>query len=308
MTVIEMATRRERDACGPCTSVWVAAGRPTPTNELLVGTLHQRGVRAAIVPGPGLTTRARAGDIVLGRLDVRPTLDGVEPGLWDLRRVERNGVRLLNRASSLVACHDKLQTARALGSRGVPQPVTTHLRRHAALPERLFPVVAKPRFGSWGREVAVCTSPRELARHLDHLASQDWFRRQGVLVQEFVPPLGFDLRLVVGGGRVIGAIRRVAAAGEWRTNVALGGRREAADPSPDACALAIAAAAAVGVDLAGVDLLPVPQGGYVVLEVNGAVDFTHEYGLAGTDPFEAVADKIEAAAAWTERDAVEMAE
>jgi [lysine-biosynthesis-protein LysW]---L-2-aminoadipate ligase len=303
-----MAAHREWVACEGPGAVWVVAGRPTSTNELVVGALHERGVRAAVVPGPGLAMRARVGDIVLGRLDVRPSLDGVEPGLWELRRAERSGVRLLNRASSLVACHDKLQTARALGRSGVRQPVTTHLRRNAALPELVFPVVVKPRFGSWGREVAVCASPRELARHLDQLSTQEWFRRQGVLVQEFVPPLGFDLRIVVAGGRVIGAIRRVTAAGEWRTNVALGGRREAADPSPDACALATAAAAAVGADLAGVDLLPLPHGGYVVLEVNGAVDFTHEYALAEADPFEAVADMIQAAAAQTGLDVVGLAD
>jgi glutathione synthase/RimK-type ligase-like ATP-grasp enzyme len=98
-----------------------------------------------------------------------------------------------------------------------------------------------------------------------------------------------DLRIVVAGGSIVGAIERVAAAGEWRTNIALGGRRRPVDPPPFACMLALEAAAAAGADLVGVDLLPDGEGGWVVLELNGAVEFTHEYAL-DRDPF--------AAAAW----------
>jgi RimK family alpha-L-glutamate ligase len=298
VTVIEMTTLgRRRIESRTRRRVWIVAGRPTLTDELLLRTLHERGLHADIVQAPGLTRRARAGDIVLGRLDVRHTLDGVEPGLWELRRVERSGVSTLNRASALLACHDKLQTARILDRLGLPQPRTAHIGRGAFPPDLDFPVVVKPRFGSWGKDVAVCASRRDLLRHLHELGSRDWFRRQGVLVQELIPPLGYDLRIVVARSRVIGAIYRVAAAGDWRTNISLGGTREPANPSPDACGLAVAAAAAVGTDLAGVDLLPTPSGGYVVLEVNGAVDFTHEYALSGHDPFEAAADMIEAESA-----------
>jgi glutamate--LysW ligase ArgX len=108
-------------------------------------------------------------------------------------------------------------------------------------------------------------------------------------VQALVPPAGFDLRLVVASRQVVGAIERVAAEGEWRTNIALGGSRRPASPTPEACALATDAAAAVEGDLVGVDLQPLRNGGYVVLEVNGAVDVTAEYSLGGRDVFEEVA-------------------
>jgi glutathione synthase/RimK-type ligase-like ATP-grasp enzyme len=72
---------------------------------------------------------------------------------------------------------------------------------------------------------------------------------------------------------------RRAAPGEWRTNVALGGKRVRVRPPEEARALALAAAAAVGGDLVGVDLLPLADGGWTVIEVNGAVEFTSAYSL-----------------------------
>jgi len=102
-----------------------------------------------------------------------------------------------------------------------------------------------------------------------------------------VPPQGWDLRVVVAGGRVVGAARRVAAPGEWRTNVALGGRCEPAAPPPLARALALAAAAAIRADFVGVDLLPTSTG-YVIAELNGAVDIRALYALDGEDVYEEV--------------------
>ena len=115
---------------------------------------------------------------------------------------------------------------------------------------------------------------------LANLPNEPWYRAHGALVQELVPTLGFDLRIVVADDHVIGAISRVAAPGEWRTNVALGAERRQATPPPDACALALAAARATGASLVGVDLLPDGRGRWTVAEINGAVEFTSEYALA----------------------------
>jgi RimK family alpha-L-glutamate ligase len=180
-----------------------------------------------------------------------------------------------------------------LAAFGLPQPATAHVDVDAQRPFVEFPVVVKPRFGSWGRDVFLCASEREFERTLTRLRNRPWFRRQGALVQTLVPPLGFDLRVVVAGGTIVGAIERVAAPGEWRTSVALGGsRRRVPSVPPVAGAFALTAAAAVEADLVGVDLLPLPNGGYTVLEVNGAVDFTSEYSLGGQDVFDAIAEIV----------------
>jgi len=252
------------------------------TNERLVSAWRSFGIDAALI-GPGEADGwLREGDTVLGRLDVLPTLDGVESGLLELLWLERRGVRVLNPAAALVSAHDKLVTARLLSRAGIPHPRTEQLRWGGELPDLGLPVVIKPRLGSWGVDVFRCESEEELQAALEEIRSRPWFQRQGALVQELIPPTGYDLRLVVAGGAVVGAIRRVAAPGEWRTNVSLGGSRRKARPAAAAAALGIAAAAAIGVDLVGVDLLPAGDG-YTVIELNGAVDFDEHYSLAGQD-------------------------
>ena len=117
---------------------------------------------------------------------------------------------------------------------------------------------------------------------LSWLSETPWFEQQGVLVQEAMEPQGYDLRILVASDRIVGAIFRVAADGEWRTNIALGGiRRPVADIPRQACELALIAAQVVGSALVGVDLVPDAEGGWTVIEVNGAVEFTGEYQLAG---------------------------
>jgi RimK family alpha-L-glutamate ligase len=188
-----------------------------------------------------------------------------------------------------------LATANALRSGGVRHPRTAHVSEPGKEPPLPFPVVLKPRFGSWGRDVVLCETREEYDRCVAEMTNRTWFRTQGALVQELITPQGYDLRLIVAFGRVVGAVERHAKPGEWRTNVALGARRRPASPDSGAIDLAARAAHAVGGDLVGIDLLPLRGGGYSVLEVNGAVDFTSEYSLDGRDVFAEVADLLAAA-------------
>ena len=260
----------------------LVAHRRTPTNVALARA--QSDVQI-LPPAEALRTLV-AGDLAIGRLDVAERLDGIEVGLWELARLEGAGVRILNRPRALVAAHDKLATSRALAEAGVPHPLTTHVVAPSELVSLQAPFVVKPRFGSWGRDVTLCEDAAVLRRHLAEIARRPWFTAHGALVQELVPPQGHDVRLVVARGVVVGAVRRVAAPGEWRTNVALGAAREALEPSPDVSELAIRAAQAIEGDLVGVDLLPTPDGGHVVVELNGAVEFNEQYSPLGTDVYE----------------------
>lgn len=260
----------------------VVAHRRTPTNVALARC--RPGLRV-LPPAEALRTLS-GGDVAIGRLDVSEQLDGIEVGLWELARLEGAGVRVLNRPRALVAAHDKLATSRALAAAGIPHPRTQHVTAPTSLVAIESPVVVKPRFGSWGREVALCEDAAALRRHLARIAHRRWFKSHGAIVQELVPPQGEDLRLLVAGDTVVGAVRRIAPPGEWRTNVALGATRHPVKPARETCELAVAAARGIEGDLVGVDLLPAPAGGHVVIEVNGAVEFNEQYAFDGGDVFE----------------------
>lgn len=266
------------------------AQRGTPTNLALAAAAPPWVDARILTPDRAaavLTTR----DAAVGRLDVADSLDGVEDGLWALGMLAARGVRVLNRAGALLAVHDKLLTARVLGREGLPHPRTQMLHADSPAPPWTGAVVVKPRFGSWGLDVERCENEVAFRRHLHALQLRPWFKRHGALVQELVEPAGYDLRVVVAGGVPVGAISRVAAKGEWRTNVSLGGTRLRVEPSPGAFALAVRAAAAAGTELVGVDLLPDGAGGWTVLELNGAVDFTAEYRI-DRDPFVAAVSEL----------------
>jgi ribosomal protein S6--L-glutamate ligase len=254
----------------------LVAQRRTETN-LALASRAWPGAESLILTPQEALERLGQGDVALGRLDVKPTLDGVDDGVSELGRLITRGVRLLNGPRTLLAAHDKLLTAREFFHAGIPHPATTIFTADEAPPLEP-PVVIKPRWGSWGADVFRCDDGPALERCLELLPEKPWFRTQGAIVQDLIPPRGWDLRLIVAAGRVIGAVSRVAAPGEWRTNVALGAvRTPVFEPPAEASALAIAAAEAVDGKLVGVDLLPTPAGGYVGLELNGACDFTSEY-------------------------------
>jgi RimK family alpha-L-glutamate ligase len=266
-------------------------GYPQEANEKLVAAWRARGFDAALLaPQRSLGVLGR-GDVAIGRLDVLPTLDGIEPGLTVLGRLAEAGVRVLNDERALVAAHDKLRSAALLHEAGLPQPKTAWVVGENEPPLEP-PFVVKPRFGSWGRDVFRCATPTEARIVLGDIRSRRWYDRHGALVQELLPLSPQDLRLLVAGGRVVGAACRTRAPGEWRTNVSLGGTSAPVEPSGEACRLGVAAVTAIGADIAGVDLLPV-AGGYVVLELNGAIEFDEHYGLAGRDVYLDLAEALD---------------
>src|SRR5579885_468503 len=172
------------------TTFAVIAHRVTPTNT-----------RLGVVVSPAqAVARLQPGDVALGRLDVLQSLDGVEPGLWALERLAASGVTVLNDRHALVAAHDKLATAAALFAAGVPHPRTVHVAPWLPLPELEPPIVFKPRFGSWGRDVVRCDDEAAIERALLELETKPWYAATGAIAQKLVAPRGYDLRLVVARG------------------------------------------------------------------------------------------------------------
>lgn len=267
-------------------------GWPQETNVELAAAWRARGIPAEFLNPSAAASVLQPGDVAVGRLDVLPTLDGIEPGLHVLSDLAHRSVRVVNDAHSLLRAHDKLLTAVCLEKARLHHPRTVLLEDpYAPLPLKP-PFVLKPRFGSWGADVFRCRTQWEVEAVLRRVRDRPWFRRHGAIVQELMPPVGHDLRVIVAGGRVVGAVQRVAAPGEWRTNISLGATRGPVDPPAEACRLGIAAAAAIGADLVGVDLLPV-DGGHIVLELNGAAEFDDGYSLRGGDVYLNAAEALE---------------
>ena len=267
-------------------------GWPQETNDRIVDAWRDIGVPAGMLSPADARLLLGRHDVAIGRFDVRESLDGVQPGVEVLTELERDGVRVVNRADALLNAHDKLRTARLLVDADLPHPRTLHVRSPADATDVALPVVVKPRFGSWGADVFRCETGLGLAQTLIEVSSRPWFRKHGALIQELVPPVGYDVRLVVAGGVIVGAVERRARSGEWRTNVALGGTRRPLLPAREACALGVMAAAVIGADFVGVDLLPAAAG-YVVLELNGAVEFDRTYDIGAANVFAAAAVALE---------------
>jgi len=271
----------------------VVAHSATETNLALASAWRSSESYGVLDPLEALSL-LRPGDIALARLDVRRTLDGVERGLSDLVELERRGVRILNRPEALLAGHDKLLSARLLDSGLVPTPWTRLIGDDWSELSSLLPLVIKPRFGSWGADVFRVDEIRELNQLAKELAGRPWLTRGGAIAQELIPPIGFDLRVLVAHGAVAGAVRRRAVDGEWRTNVSCGARRIAETVEPRAARMALQAVGVTCLELAVADVMPLPGGGFCVLEVNAAPDFGLEYN-SGENVFDIAIERLERA-------------
>jgi ribosomal protein S6--L-glutamate ligase len=209
-----------------------------------------------------------------------------------LHRARAAGVIVLNPPAALEACVDKYLATARLAASGLPVPRTVACQTADAALEAFTAlggdVVVKPLFGSEGRGMVRVSDP-ELAwrtfRTLELLQAV-------IYVQQFLPHPGWDLRVLVLGGKVLAAMRRHAR-DDWRTNVAQGGRAEAVTATVEQERLALRAAAAVGADFAGVDLLPTASG-HVVLEVNAVPGWRALAPACGVDVAAAVARYLSA--------------
>lgn len=279
------------------------------TDEL-IRALTERGHLAAVVPYEGLTAKVGAGlktrptsltseqisvldaDAVLARIVPGGSLEQLIYRVDALHWVENRGVRVVNSPRAIERSVDKFYTTTLLHDAGllVPETVVCERVEDAMSVVRAFrDVVIKPIFGSLGHGMVRVSDPDtalRVVRALDQIKSVFY-------VQRAIEHDGRDLRVFVVGGRVIGAIERRAPAGEWRTNVAIGGSATAVDVSPEIEAIARTAAAAVGADYAGVDVLPARDGSAYVLEVNGIPGWQGLQQATGVDVAAAIVDHVE---------------
>jgi RimK family alpha-L-glutamate ligase len=194
------------------------------------------------------------------------------------------GVPVLNHVPALLVARDKVRSGWILDRAGVPTPqavaVQTLGEAREALDE-LGSAVAKPPYGSLGIGILLLkASDRDAKQVLAELLQEHGLVYLQRLARGRRP--GRDLRLFVVGGKVAAAVERKAPPGELVTNVASGGkvRSRAIDESIER--IAVAAARALALEWAGVDVIETDEGP-VVLEVNGTPRFEGIRDATGRD-------------------------
>lgn len=197
---------------------------------------------------------------------------------------EAQGSIVVNSAAATQTCGDKWRTSIALHEASLPVPRTMLALTPSAALDALdvlgYPAVIKPLIGSWGRLVTLLPDRATAESVLEHVEALPSPQSHVVYLQELVPKLDRDIRVIVVGQDALGAIYR--RSDQWRTNVARGARAERCELSAEIAKLAVAAAGAAGAGIAGVDLLEDRDGRLVVLEVNHGVEFSGFQEAMGT--------------------------
>jgi len=210
-------------------------------------------------------------------------------GLEVIEGFEAAGIPVVNSAAGWRKAKTKALASVAFCVHGVAHPETVcslgvppalGAVAHATLGP---PLVYKPWRGTMGAGVTLLTRPRSVYVAMARLAR----RGAPVYLQRFVPNPGRDIRVMVVGGEAIGATYRLARRGRWKTNITAGGIPAPCPVTPELAAIALAATASVGLDIAGVDVIEGPQG-YQILEINAWPNYERLDQVAGVD----VADRI----------------
>lgn len=219
---------------------------------------------------------------------------------WDkdvrlAKTLEAAGMKLFNSASAIELCDDKSLTHIALMNR-VPQPKTVLIPltfprvgyTDCAFLEKIadylgFPLVIKQCFGSFGAGVYLAGNMEEAKAALMKTAGG------AAIAQQYIASsFARDIRAYIVGDKVAAAMLRHNESGDFRANVAQGGKADAYTLSEAQAVLAVKTAQLLGCTFAGVDLLFGENGEMTVCEVNSNAHFAGISAATGVN----IADKI----------------
>lgn len=232
-------------------------------------------------------------DLLIVRGLPRGSLEQVIFRMDALHVLAKGGVRCVNHPRAIERTVDKSWASAMLARAGIPTPPTIVCERYddamRAFQQLGGDVVIKPLFGAMGNGI-VRVEDGDVAHRVFRALELE---RAVYYVQRTVAPVDRrNLRVLVLAGRVAGAMERVTDS--WRANVARGARPRAVTLTEHEGGLAVAAAAAVDADVAGVDLLVTPDRDTVVLEVNGIPGWQALQSVCEQDLTELVVSACEA--------------
>ncbi|GAA0418143.1 30S ribosomal protein S6--L-glutamate ligase [Cocleimonas flava] len=211
-----------------------------------------------------------------------------------LRQFEMMGIYPLNESVAVTRSRDKLRSMQLLSRKGVGLPVTGFANKPDDIKDLIklvggAPLVIKLLEGTQGIGVVLAETQKAAESVIEGFMGV----KANILIQEFVKEAkGADIRCFVIGDKVVAAMKRQGAPGEFRSNLHRGGSAELIKITPKERATAVKAAKTMGLNVCGVDLLR-SNNGPVVMEVNSSPGLEGIEGASGKDVAEMIIEFIE---------------
>ena len=198
------------------------------------------------------------------------------------------GIFSVQSSEGILNAANKLRTLQICSDAGLPTPRTIGLNMNSPITlliEKLggFPVVIKLLHGSGGQGVALLKDKASAVSTIQSLIKA----RTNILLQQYINSGGKDYRVIVMGNQVVASYQRSAPRGEFRANLQVGGQGSPVKLSDQDKSICIRAAQAIGLKIAGVDIIKDQSGNTFLIEVNSNFGFQVEK-ITGID----VADNI----------------
>ncbi|MDF1581280.1 MAG: 30S ribosomal protein S6--L-glutamate ligase [Desulfuromonadales bacterium] len=188
-----------------------------------------------------------------------------------VRQFEMMGVYSVNESVAISRSRDKLRSLQLLARKGIGLPVTGFAHSTKYTKDLIgqvggAPLVVKLLEGTQGIGVVLTETQKAAESVIEAFRGL----KANILVQEYISEAGgADLRCLVVGGKVVAAMKRQGAEGEFRSNIHRGGKATIARLTPEERSTAVRSAAIMGLNVAGVDILR-SNHGPVVMEVNSS--------------------------------------
>jgi ribosomal protein S6--L-glutamate ligase len=215
-------------------------------------------------------------------------------GLTVVRQFEMLGVYCVNESQAIARSRDKLRCLQILSRHDIGMPPTVYTRQAEHLLECIEhvdgpPVVIKLLQGTQGIGVVLAESTAAASSVIEAFQGLE----QNILIQKFIKEAnGADIRALVVGRRVVGAMRRQAVTGEFRSNLHRGGTAKKFRLPAEYRKTALAAARVLGLRVAGVDMIESAEGP-MVMEVNSSPGLEGIQKATGADVADAIIEHIE---------------
>lgn len=213
-----------------------------------------------------------------------------------VRQMEMQGVYTVSSSIAINRSRDKLRSMQLLAKAGVGVPKTVFSRNSTDIDDLIeklggTPVIIKLARGTHGNGVVLAESKKAAKSVLQafYLSNEDG---TNILVQEFVKEsAGTDIRAFVVGGRVVASMKRQSLDDDFRSNLHKGGEGTTIKLTEEERKMAIKAAKAMGLNVAGVDMMRSSRGP-LILEVNASPGFGIEK-VTGRDVATPIIEYIE---------------